>query len=350
MKLNCIHALKQVFIFILVISTLLATGCGNKAEDARRELGKLNVQYTVEAFEKAIENKDSIVCKLFLDAGMSVESKDKNGITPLMSAASSGNMDMLAKIMEKDANISETNNNGQTAFMLSVSSGQLETSKALLSKGLDINAVDKDSASALTLAAKNGKTEMVTFLLQQPGINVNLPQNDQMTALMLACQGGYIDIVKALLEAKADISLKNNRGLTALQIAQRNENVKVIDVLKSYGAHDVKYFGGEWHSKEGLFKLTIFQNGESLEGKHFGSKNNRYTQIDSPGDKMSLHGTVQDNVAEIDWVSGRDQTPGKAVLEMINDNEAKWHITSVGKGPYGITDYIIPRDITLFRE
>ena len=92
---------RAIFVTIItLIATLLLAGCGDPKKDARQELSKMNVEYTADAFNKAIESKDDTVVQLFFKAGFDLSSKDDNGKTPCMAAANSGNMDVLNKMVQ----------------------------------------------------------------------------------------------------------------------------------------------------------------------------------------------------------------------------------------------------------
>lgn len=43
---------------------------------------------------------------------------------------------------------------------------------------------------------------------------------------------GHLPVVKQLLAAGSDIKLKNNDGLTAVQVARQSKYVMVVDYLK----------------------------------------------------------------------------------------------------------------------
>merc|ERR1712007_399196 len=47
---------------------------------------------------------------------------------------------------------------------------------------------------------------------------------------------GQVDIIRGLLEAKADATQKNNKKLTALQLAERKKHAEVVALLQAHGA------------------------------------------------------------------------------------------------------------------
>ncbi|ANB50272.1 putative ankyrin repeat protein [Powai lake megavirus] len=62
----------------------------------------------------------------------------------------------------------------------------------------------------------------------------------KMTSLMVACHisnhDDCLDIVKQLLKVGMQVNLTNSQGLTALDMATKNNNTKIIKCLLDYGA------------------------------------------------------------------------------------------------------------------
>ena len=116
---------------LLFLSSVFLMGCTKSPETARKDLSKLNVQYTPEQFLNSARDGNSKVVELFLQAGMDVNTK---------------------------------NSDGQTALMLSAYSGHTDTVKLLLKHGAFINVIDKFGDSALSWAAAEDHTDIVNLL------------------------------------------------------------------------------------------------------------------------------------------------------------------------------------------
>lgn len=97
---------------------------------------------------------------------------------------------------------------------------------------IDVNALGDNNETAIKSAARSGNLPVVEFLLSK-GANPNIASTDQYgaTALIDASYRGYLAIVEVLLRAKADISIKDKSGLTALDHAKRQRQQKVADAL-----------------------------------------------------------------------------------------------------------------------
>ena len=96
-------------------------------------------------------------------------------------------------------------------------------------------------------SSAGGYLEMVQFLLED-GININaqgnyesapsllLPNSYGSSALMHAAQNGHLDIVKVLVEAGANIEVRNWGGETALYFAVKSDHLNIVKFLIEKGA------------------------------------------------------------------------------------------------------------------
>ncbi|HEY9666579.1 MAG TPA: ankyrin repeat domain-containing protein, partial [Coleofasciculaceae cyanobacterium] len=67
---------------------------------------------------------------------------------------------------------------------------------------------------------------------------VNCLDSAGATALMWSAHRGYTEAVQLLLDAGADVTVKNRGGYTALMIAEFNGYPEVVQLLKVAGAQD----------------------------------------------------------------------------------------------------------------
>jgi ankyrin repeat protein len=102
--------------------------------------------------------------KLFLAAGLDVDTKDKTGATALMVACHSGELEMVKFLLERGANVNAKNTRGITALMLSSDMTDIEMMQFLLEKGADVNAKTTRGYTALRRASDLHNVEVVNFL------------------------------------------------------------------------------------------------------------------------------------------------------------------------------------------
>jgi ankyrin repeat protein len=82
------------------------------------------------------------------------------------------------------------------------------------------------------IAARNGNAECVQALLAA-GIDVNAGYAHDATALMWAAADGKDEAVRLLLSRGADPSVRDDRGESALSIAQREKQSATAALLQA---------------------------------------------------------------------------------------------------------------------
>ena len=113
-------------------------------------------------------------------------------------------------------------------------------------------------ATPLYIASKNCNTDIVEFLLKQPGIDVNKKSVAGETPLYISSKYDCSEIVSLLLINNADINLANDFGSTPLHAASSINSQDAVDILLKNGA--------DLNIKENLFGKTPLHT--ALENSH----------------------------------------------------------------------------------
>lgn len=106
--------------------------------------------------------------------------------------------------------------------------GDLAGVEQELNNNVNVNSQDKWGFTALMWAIQNGDINITEKLLQHPDIDVNIQNNVKSTALIKAAFFNQKNILEKLLQAGADVSLKNNSDKTALDLAEDPEIKQLI--------------------------------------------------------------------------------------------------------------------------
>ncbi len=187
----------------------------------------------------AVRERDFSSAKKILDGGSDVNSRDDQGRTALMHAASLGDEKMVMLLLEKGADINLMDNNRSTALQLSLRSGNAAVTRLLLDR-----AGSEEGVRLLFEAATNGQEEEAQLLLRG-GADVNARDEAGNTPLMLASGKCHMGLIKLLLEHGADVNASNKEGFTALSWAYTPDpeadpplrvRRQVVRLLKSRGA------------------------------------------------------------------------------------------------------------------
>jgi ankyrin repeat protein len=223
-----------IFPLILVLATF-STGCRKSADAARLELAQMNIPFTEAAFIDTARQGDTSALALFLDAGMSAETKTYDGQPALSVAALSNQAAALELLLMKGADPNGKDKYGGTALMTASWKGNSQIANALLAEGSDLNAQAANGMTALMFASWGDHTEVVETLLEK-GADPGIRDEGGWTALMRAVFKGNTDTAKVLLERGADVSVEGNDQKTALKIAEDQRLPEIAQLLKNAGA------------------------------------------------------------------------------------------------------------------
>ncbi|XP_039747690.1 uncharacterized protein LOC120624931 [Pararge aegeria] len=135
--------------------------------------------------------------------------------------------------------------NGYTPLHHACLNGHTEVVRLLLSAGASPAVLDKTGASPLHLAAWKGDSAIVTMLLaHNPPVNIDLVTADLETPLIMAAQYGSVKVVAQLVDRGADVSLRNVKDESALDLAAqygRLPTVKHLLATHPTLVHQYKY-------------------------------------------------------------------------------------------------------------
>lgn len=153
-----------------------------------------------------------------------------NGMTPIMIAASTGNVPVLEFLLAHNADPNKRGAMERTALQYAAERNRLDAAKLLLAHGADINGVDNTKLSPLVMAADRRYQALALYLIDK-GADVNLQHVQGWTALIDASRNGDLVVVKRLLEAGANPQATTGNGWTALDYARHNRHTEIAQVL-----------------------------------------------------------------------------------------------------------------------
>ncbi len=134
------------------------------AKEAREELDRLNVQWSRDKFMSLVLSGNNEWIKLFLLAGMSPETSDRNGITALMWASGKGHTATASLLLQHGANVNQQTARGRTALMSAVYYGRIETLKVLIENAADTCLKDSEGKTAYQWSLERKQTTISNIL------------------------------------------------------------------------------------------------------------------------------------------------------------------------------------------
>jgi len=178
------------------------------------------------------------VCQQLLQHKANVNhSSNTAGMTALTQAACAGHTAVVELLLEHGADCEIVSKNGRPALMSAALEGRFDVVRALLKHGADVHATTSEGCTALGFAALRCHAALCQLLIKH-GAHVNsLIQGGSTPLMMAARRKNGVEAISVLLNAKADVNLRNMHGWQALCIATLNGNDQIVRKLRECGAH-----------------------------------------------------------------------------------------------------------------
>lgn len=153
-----------------------------------------------------------------------------DGMTPIMLAASSGNVELIDLLFTQGADPNLRGSMQRTALQYASEKNHIEAARRLLAYGADIDAYDDGRLTPLIMAANRGYTELA-LLFTEKGADVNIQHVEGWTALIDAVIKDDGRLVNALLKAGANKDLATSNGLKAIDYARQYGHENMVKIL-----------------------------------------------------------------------------------------------------------------------
>ena len=182
-------------------------------------------------FFMAIKRDDAAEVSQLLNLGFDPNTLNPTGIPGLVLAIREPSLKVADVLINwPKTNIEARTPQDESPLMLAALLGLEEVCQRLIDKDADVN---KPGWTPLHYAATRGHLAVIQMLIDHDAyIDAASPNNT--TPLMMAAQYGTPLAVKLLLEAGADPLLKNDLGLTAIDFAQRVNQLDSVEMISSF--------------------------------------------------------------------------------------------------------------------
>lgn len=168
---------------------------------AKNSLLNRGIPFTSDCFATYIAKDKIEIVNEFLEAGMSVNSRDDMGVPMLNIACRNDNFEFTKMILDLGAELNAVSDDrGYTAVMDAVWRGNEKITKFLIEKGADLNTINKEG----------------------------------QTNLILAVGANRENIVKLLAENGSDPDVKDMMGMSAYTYATLFKKERIVEILKPY--------------------------------------------------------------------------------------------------------------------
>ncbi len=187
------------------------------------------------ALALAARGEKAAIVRALVEAGadVSFSSEDGESLVLMATQANSAESPEIVRILGKaKANLNRASS-AVTPLYYAADLGNVELVRALLESGADPNA--KIPAGRPPLHAAVTNNEIVALLLKAKA-DPNIAIEDASPILIAAIERGSDETVEALVNAGANVNVRDDHGNSALKVAQNYAKPAVIAVLKARGA------------------------------------------------------------------------------------------------------------------
>jgi len=171
---------------------------------------------------------------VILRSGISIESRNATGQTPLFMSIRTDNISTIKLLVDNNANLNTRDNQGNSVLHAAVRWNAFNSASFLITSGIDINAHSLNGNTPLHDAVALGISDIESLLIMQ-GANLESRNMDGNTPLMVAVRAALIPSIEKLTMNGADSSTRDTRGDTPLHIAVSMERYDIAGILLNLG-------------------------------------------------------------------------------------------------------------------
>lgn len=183
-----------------------------------------------EDFFKAVQFDQVRTVHALLQRGFDPNTVSPEGVPALLLAVREPSLKVAELLAAWPGTQTEQRNDkDESVLMLAALKGHTNLVKILVDKGAQVN---KSGWTPLHYAASGGHVDIITHLLaHQAHIDAESPNGT--TPLMMAAMYGSPQAVKVLIQAGADLQLKNQLGLSAWDFAVRGQRQNAKELIET---------------------------------------------------------------------------------------------------------------------
>lgn len=183
-------------------------------------------------FQTAIVRDNFVTIRKLLQQGFNPNTVDERGQPALVKAMQLESLRVVHELLQAPGlQLDAANRGGETALMHACIKGHMELVRQMLRMGAKINHPGWTPLHYAASADTEHSVEIAALLLEHHAY-IDAESPNQSTPLMLAAQYGSEAMVRLLLSAGADVQLKNQLGLTAVDFARRSEREFMVRLLE----------------------------------------------------------------------------------------------------------------------
>lgn len=210
---------------IIIILTLMIVGCSPQVSENTNSTDNNKKEKEQDPMNKIKINP-------------SIDKVNEKNESELLVSVHNNDIEVAINLIDQGANVNLQDNISDSPYLYAGAQGRTEILEHMLKYAdIDFSVVNRYGGNTLIPAAEKGYIDNVKLLVADDRIDLDFQNNFGYTALIeaVALTDGsekFVEIVNILVDAGADITLKDKSGKTALDYAREKSYEKMIEILK----------------------------------------------------------------------------------------------------------------------
>ncbi|KAI0184788.1 ankyrin repeat-containing domain protein [Xylaria flabelliformis] len=177
------------------------------------------------------------ITKLLVNAGADLNTANHKGYTALMVALEAGNIEVSRYLFSKAVSLSGTSNISPGLLHRAAFGANLDLIKMVIEAGADVNEIDPRTGETPLYTHLTGSPSIpiVQYLVDTCKADINLASGDLRYPIIQACSLSNLEIIRFLVEAGADVNVKDCAGRSPVHLFYYTGSNEV-DILVDHGA------------------------------------------------------------------------------------------------------------------
>ncbi len=238
------QATVKLLILIIILSSIPTILCNpdvslGPLDILRQELFKSELilsgeRFSSDGFLHSIRSTDARKVKLYIRSGADVDAMGKTGVSPLCTAAQTGNLEIVNLLLHENANILQKNaSNGLTPIFCAIEGNNIKVLDKLFEEGISIRTRTEHGLTMAQYASLLGREQMLSYLLLK-GADPNMQNIYGQTALHYAVTQDNSYILNILVNAGALVDIPDERGNSPIDLAIKLDKPSYVRILSRY--------------------------------------------------------------------------------------------------------------------
>ncbi|XP_037747859.1 serine/threonine-protein phosphatase 6 regulatory ankyrin repeat subunit A isoform X4 [Chelonia mydas] len=202
---------------------------------AEAQLSAREKRYGDTVLHASCRKRDVEVAKILVEYGAGVDCQNDEGQTPLHVAAWEGDEALLKFFHHCKANPNVADKMDRSPLHIAAERGHTNVVELLTEKfHSNVLARTKAQETPLHIAACIHEGEKVAEMLLKSGADVNVEQENGETAMHVAARHGNLRMIKALIEEGGELTSQSKAGECPLHIAVQHCHLPVVEEILNY--------------------------------------------------------------------------------------------------------------------